>query len=285
MQIPVSYPYPVHYLDLVHGGRMAYMDTLKGSRTILFIHGLTGYGPAWKQNIEELKDHYRCIAIDLPGNGLSDASPRYQMDLLAGCVLQLIAELKLKNVILAGHSMGAQIALSAVLKEPRCATALILFAPAGFETFSSSDKSIMNQGLSYAGWLTSDEEQIRQSISSAFSKISPEVKRMSNDLIALMKAGKMNHYKKMVEQCVNAMLDAPVFDRLPEIKQPVIVFFGEDDQLIPNRMLHSLKTRQVAKAGTDQLPHAKLFMIKNAGHFVHWEQPAVVNKLIREFLA
>lgn len=50
---------------------MNYIDEGEGD-TFLFIHGLATYALSWRRNIDELKKSYRCIAVDLPGNGLSD---------------------------------------------------------------------------------------------------------------------------------------------------------------------------------------------------------------------
>ena len=67
----VSYPYAVHNLRLSNGCNLAYIDEGKGDKTIVFIHGLATYALSWKKNIDSLKKRFRCIAIDLPGNGLS----------------------------------------------------------------------------------------------------------------------------------------------------------------------------------------------------------------------
>ena len=51
----IKYPYPVKKIKLNDGKEIAYMDEGKGDQTILFIHGLGSYAPAWKKNIVE--DH------------------------------------------------------------------------------------------------------------------------------------------------------------------------------------------------------------------------------------
>src|SRR6056297_4303386 len=58
----IDYPYPVSKQAIFDGMEIAYMDVGSGNETILFIHGLGSYAPAWKKNIEELKSSYRCIA-------------------------------------------------------------------------------------------------------------------------------------------------------------------------------------------------------------------------------
>jgi len=67
----IEYPYEVKKVELFNDIELAYVDEGKGDQTIIFIHGLGSYLPAWKNNIEGLMSDYRCIAIDLPGYGYS----------------------------------------------------------------------------------------------------------------------------------------------------------------------------------------------------------------------
>ena len=61
------------------------------------------------------------------------------------------------------------------------------------------------------------------------------------------------------------MLDRPVYNDLEKISQPVLVLFGENDNLIPNRYLHGGHTRDVAVPGTAKLPQASWSWCPNAG--------------------
>ncbi|MFZ1357436.1 MAG: alpha/beta hydrolase, partial [Saprospiraceae bacterium] len=70
----------------------------------------------------------------------------------------------------------------------------------------------------------------------------------------------------------------------PQIKQPVLAIYGENDNLIPNRYLNGGRTKDFAEKGIAQFPNGKLVMIPKAGHFVQWEKADEVNKFIREFL-
>ena len=71
----LKYDYTVKYAELSNSIKLAYIDEGKGPETILMIHGLGSYLPAWKKNIGELSKTYRVIAIDLPGYGKSSKLP------------------------------------------------------------------------------------------------------------------------------------------------------------------------------------------------------------------
>ena len=280
-----AYPFPVKDIQLYNGTRLAYMDVGEGQQTILFIHGLANYGASWKKNIDALKDHYRCIAIDLPGNGLSDnAKGDYSISYFADCLIDFIGRLGLVNVCLAGHSMGGQIALKAVINAPHCAHKLILCAPAGFETFSEMDKFFYQSTIQYASMFSNDEFSLQETLRSSFYKFPKGADKMLEDLVALMRRQTSKEYKRMVDQCVASMLREPVFNQLPQVKQTTLVFFGEYDGLIPNRILHPISTKEVGVKGTKQMPHATLHMLHHCGHFLQWEQADIVNAAIDKWL-
>ncbi len=281
----VQYPFPVKKINTKHAGNIAYTDTGTGSQTILFIHGLSTYSMCWVQNILELQKNYRCIAIDLPGNGLSDRGDfAYSMHFFAAVLEEFITQLKLTNLTLAGHSMGAQIAITLLAHRPDLAEKLVLSAPAGFETFSSMEASLYESTLKMADFFSTDETSLRKSIKGSFYHFPKGADKMIDDLIKIMHQHPEKEYKTMVTSCIRGMLNEPVFDKLPQIKQPALVVFGERDALVPNRMLHPVTTKQIAEKGTKKLPHGTLEMLPQCGHFVHWEKAAGFNKLVERFV-
>ena len=278
------YPFPVHDIQLYNGSRIAYMDEGAGEETILFIHGLANYAAGWTKNIQGLKERFRCIAIDLPGNGLSEnIKGNYTISWFADCIIDFIGRMNLGKVFLAGHSMGGQIALNAVLRAPQCAEKLILCAPAGFETFTEMDKFLYQGSIQYMSWFSNDEYNLQETLRNSFYHFPAGAEQMVKDLVLLMKRQSNSEYKRMIDQCVSSMLNEPVFDRLGEIKQPTLICFGELDGLIPNRILHPVSTRDIARKGARQMPHATLKMIPQCGHFLQWEQAATLNQYIMEW--
>ncbi|MDO8897890.1 MAG: alpha/beta fold hydrolase [Bacteroidales bacterium] len=71
----IPYPFDVKKVQIDENTEIAYIDEGSGKETIIFIHGLGSYLPAWKKNIEGLSSDFRCIAIDLPGYGKSSKLP------------------------------------------------------------------------------------------------------------------------------------------------------------------------------------------------------------------
>ncbi len=281
----LKYPYAVKKVTLPSGPEIAYVDEGKGEKVIIFIHGLGSYLPAWVKNIEGLKSGYRCIAIDLPGYGKSSKQPHSgKMSYYASVVKEFAGELGLGKVILAGHSMGGQIAMVAALNYPGMVEGLILIAPAGFERFTEGQKQWFRNVMTPEGVKNTSAEDIQTNLAVNFYNMPADAEFMITDRIAMRSAADFDHYCYAVVQSVNGMVDEPVIDVLDKITQPVLIMFGENDNLIPNRFLNPGKTSKIAAYGHKAIRGSRLLMVKKAGHFVQYEQSGEVNNAIREFL-
>ncbi|MCO6460994.1 MAG: alpha/beta hydrolase [Saprospiraceae bacterium] len=281
----LDYGMPVNYAQLSNDMRIAYSDNGSGSQTILFLHGLASYIPAWKKNINDLKKDYRCIALDLPGYGKSSkGNYDVSMEFFADVIHEFCEKMHLNKVVLCGHSMGGQIAISTALKYPDLVEKLILVAPAGFETFNKGQRKWFRDVMTVDGVRLTSVEQIRINYAYNFYNMPDDARFMVDDRIAIRSAKEFKDYCYHVTQGVKAMVDFPVFNDLKYLNQPVQVFFGVNDNLIPNRYLNGGKTEKYARLGSEQIRDCKLTMIPHAGHFVQFEKPDEVNAGIREFL-
>ncbi|QDA58774.1 alpha/beta fold hydrolase [Hymenobacter jejuensis] len=281
-----SYGLPEHTLTLANSMEVAYVDAGKGPHTLIFIHGLSSYVRAWERTIPELSKSARCIALDLPGYGKSSkgAYPG-TMDFYADVVLQLIHQLHLKNVVLVGHSMGGQIALTAALKSPADVRKLVLVSPAGFETFTEPEKQQLRNFYTVSSIEKTPEAQVRMNFKYNFYAMPTDVELWIKERLAMMACDDFKQYAQTVVNSMSGMLDGPVFDRLSQVQQPTLVVFGAEDFLIPNRALHpTLTTAMVAAAGVGKLPHAEQVLLPQAGHFAHYEKAPEFNQKVREFI-
>lgn len=283
----VNPPYPIHNIRLDNGCNLAYIDEgdKNSSTTIVFIHGLASYALCWRKNIDVVSQSFRCIAVDLPGNGFSDrGSYSYSISFFAECLLEFIKKLSLTRLCLAGHSMGGQIAMHMLTANPAIADKLILCAPAGFETFTNIEKTMYQSAIGFFDFFSTEENSLKKSIYSSFYNQSSQGENMINELIDIMHAYPIKLYRNMIDACINGMLSEPVYDKIHLIKQPTLVLFGERDALIPNRLIHPVNTRTIAEQGVRRFPNAVLKMIAQCGHFLQLEKPEVVNRYMINFL-
>lgn len=281
----LEYPYPVQYQELGNDQQVAYIDEGKGAAIIL-IHGLGSYIPAWKKNVSKLSEKFRVIGLDLPGYGKSSKKvDQYSIPFFAKTVAALQDSLGIDQAVWAGHSMGGQIALRGALSYPDKISRLILLAPAGFETFTEQEGTLMTNFVTPQSIQSTPDSLIRQTFRATFYDFPKEAEFMIEDRVSIRNASEFDSYSRAYAASVRAMLEDPVVDELDEIEHPVLIFFGKQDMLIPNRQFHpNLTPQKVAESGHKQLPNSTLKLVDEAGHFVHFEKSEEVNKAMLEFL-
>lgn len=98
----------------------------KADTTLLFIHGWCINKSYWEPQVTFFCDRYRVVTVDLPGFGESGKNrTNWSFDEYAADIKMVIDELKLKNVVLIGHSMSGDIVLKAGNLYPQSLIGLI----------------------------------------------------------------------------------------------------------------------------------------------------------------
>jgi pimeloyl-ACP methyl ester carboxylesterase len=98
--------------------QIAFSDIGKGNAVVL-IHGFLENSTMWKTIIPELSKKNRIITIDLLGHGKSDClGYAHSMELFAQTLEAVLKHLRIRKVLLVGHSLGGYVALAFANKNP-----------------------------------------------------------------------------------------------------------------------------------------------------------------------
>jgi pimeloyl-ACP methyl ester carboxylesterase len=115
------------------GHRIAYREFGDGTRTCVLIHGLL-----LSQRMHEplARDLAACgnrvVTIDLLGHGISDRPPESWNYSIPGCAEQVVAlldHLELDEAVIAGTSLGANVALEAAAQAPERVRGMVIEMP------------------------------------------------------------------------------------------------------------------------------------------------------------
>lgn len=282
----LHYPFEEAYISLPDIGKIAYVQMGSGKHTLVFLHGLGSNMKAWQYNIPTLAGNSHCIAIDLPGFGKS-VKGRFPctMTFFAEAVILLLEVLGIERYIIVGHSMGGQIAMHIARREPQRCKGMVLLAPAGFETFTQEASALVKKWFDPQEVLTASLQTVRANMERNFSCIGPQAQELINDRLQLMQSSDYEYFTYCVSASANGMLAEPVFEWLPDLQQPTLVIYGEDDHYIPNRYLNPVTTEDIAHTGVSRLPHAELYMLPACGHFPSVEAADMCNELLHKWLA
>src|ERR1700719_3671160 len=98
----------------------------RGDTALVFLHGWCGDREYWKNQVGVFAADYRVVAIDQAGHGESGKGRKaWTADSLAGDVEAGVKALRLKRVILVGHSMAGWVALLAAKRMPGTVVAVV----------------------------------------------------------------------------------------------------------------------------------------------------------------
>lgn len=282
----VQYPFPHHLCHIEQNIHIAYMDEGKGEQTMLFLHGLGNYAPVWTNQIAAFKADYRCIALDLPGNGYSSRGEYpYTLFFYAETIVQFIQKMQLKKVVMCGHSLGGQIALIIALRFPELLDRLILIAPAGFESFAPHEVMMMQGMINMGNLFTADEYHLESAINQSFFAKNAASGVIIDELKQIMNSHPLKNWRDMNIASINAMLKEQVHPYLSQIKLPVFTIIGDKDRMIPNTLIHFGESPEgIVRKATSLMPNASYNIIKNGGHFVQIEKYQEVNDAIKAFV-
>ena len=226
---------------------------------LLLLHGAGGSHLDWPREIQRLRG-FNVYNLDLPGHGRSEGAGYDEIDAFARDVDAFVVALGLKDVCVAGHSMGGAIAQSLALWQPDWLSSMVLIG-------SGAHLPVSPQIL--AGLETNAEEAVSLIMSYAWQgESTPEWADLAR---AAMLAGDS-------EQLYNSFLACDNFDlrqELGEIDRPVLVICGSEDRLTPVEYGRDLAVG---------IPQARLVIIEDAGHFVTLERPQAVAEEMAIFL-
>lgn len=96
--------------------------------TLLLLHGFCETHEIWSGFTGPLAEHFRVIALDLPGFGQSESLPLpFTIDDVGHAVAKWLKERHLDKVVVIGHSLGGYVALSLAENYPQLVSGLGLF--------------------------------------------------------------------------------------------------------------------------------------------------------------
>jgi epoxide hydrolase 4 len=283
----------------VNGVRLHYASAGAG-KLILFLHGFPEFWYAWKNQLIEFGRDSLAVAPDLRGYNLSlkpEEVERYKISELARDIRELIAHLGAESCCLVGHDWGGVVAWAVAMAFPEAVERLVIINaphPAIFErelrqnpaqqqasqymlifrstqaetlltanNFAALQETVLGEGLKQGFFTEAD----RRAYLEAWSQPGAIT-------------GGLNYYRASeVGPQGGAGEEDPGlsanFSSL-QVKAQTLVIWGEKDPYLLTGNLDGLD-RYVSKLSVERIP--------DATHWVVHEKPALVNSLIRAFIA
>jgi len=250
----------------------------KKARPIIILHGLRGDHKALI-NFGKLFDGYRVIIPDLPGHGKSEEISVHTMDSYSKWLLGLISQLKLKNIIVIGHSLGANIGMMAVKKDKgKNITQLIAFLlyPKYHDSgINRAVKSLYQIGKKIPHNIS---RKLLQSRPISYITIRPMVSSSKKDKVQwLIRENHRTSQKVEPNVVIDILEDLGTENMINHVEPSVDQIFvvTSEDKFSHNEEIKNISS----KAG------GKLIEINNLGHLAPLEDPEILAEAIIEFIA
>ena len=182
--------------------------------------------------------------------------------------------------------MGGQTALSYAIRFPEALSALVLTSPAGFEHFTTREKTWFKQVFTTTLIKNSPEYALWGSIRrNNFAQWQEDFEWLVEERTRLVKSPQFDAYAYANVRSVHGLLENDfVRDNLDKVLAPTLIIYGDWDRLIPNRFLHAGHTREVMAYGRDHIPNARLVTLERCGHTVQMDCSARYNQEVAVFL-
>lgn len=263
------------YLE-VRGERLRVHQVGQG-QDVLFIHGCPGVVEDFKEVMDAGSSRYRLTAFDRPGHGYSArATEANTIAYNADVALALVEELKLREVIVVGHSYGGAVALALAGRNlPQFKAFVLLGSLAPLRNPPPPEVGIFDllrlpgvgRGLAVVAGRTTGPVKARAGFQAV---VSPNDHLLTEAFVAERLEAFMQP-KVLLTLAAEVKTAGPDLELLKpsmeSIQTPVLLLHGEQDKIVP-----------VATAKDFQQDHPKavLTVLTNTGHFVQGAHPEKV---------
>ncbi len=246
---------------------------------IVLLHGTSSSLHTWDGWAAVLRPTRRVIRMDLPGFGLTGPDPLndYSLDNYVRFVRAVLDSLHVTRAVLAGNSLGGQIAWALALADSSRVARLVLVDAAGYPMHSTAvpigfriaRTPVLNKLVRYSLPRSVVESSVR-SVFGDPSKVTPELVDRYYDL-----ARRTGNRGALVARYKQPSADS-LAARLHELRVPTLIIWGGKDGLIPP---------DNAERFHRDIVGSQLVMFPALGHVPQEEDPVATVSAVKTFLA
>lgn len=244
---------------------------------IVLLHGTSDSLHTWEGWSEDLRRQRRVIRFDLPAFGLTGPDPRsdYSIAAYVRFVTAVVDTLGVKSFVLAGNSLGGQIAWETAVAHPERVVRLVLVDAAGYplqpQSVPIGFRVARTPGLRKVMEFVLPRGVVESSLRNVYGdpgKVTPELVDRFYEL-TLRQGNRAALGSRMEQKLSGDEL------QIKALKVPTLIVWGAKDRLIPLEN----GTRFAA-----DIPNSQLVVFDNLGHVPQEEDAPATVKAVKQFL-
>jgi pimeloyl-ACP methyl ester carboxylesterase len=245
---------------------------------IVLIHGTASSLHTFDAWTNGLKNSNRVIRMDLPAYGLTGPFPdtNYSIANYTTFLKDFLTALGIKQCLIAGNSLGGEIAWNFTLEQPDMVKKLILIDAAGYPLKSKSVpiafKLAQTPVLSKLLTFITPHFLVRASVENVYFDTSKVTDSLIDRYFELtLREGNRQAFVDRFQMTK----DTSAYHNIKHIKQPTLILWGAEDLLIPVENAYRFH---------EDLTNDTLVVLENTGHTPMEESPRESLEFIVDFL-
>jgi esterase len=240
--------------------------------TLIILHGLFGSADNWFSIAKELESSFTLYLVDQRNHGDSPKSDTWNYQVMAEDLLELMEDLHIPKAHLMGHSMGGKAVMKFAFSYPEKVDKLIV-ADIAPRYYAPHHQEIL-KGLNE---IPIDSIKSRKEADDILTQYinHPGIRQF---LLKSLGRNSQNGFEWKVNLPVITAQIEQVGEEITADKPfegPTLFMGGEKSDYINDE-----DKKSISELFTD----SRIIFIKNAGHWLHAEQPAAVTETVKAFL-
>jgi 2-hydroxy-6-oxonona-2,4-dienedioate hydrolase len=251
---------------------------------LLLLHGSGPGVTGWRNyrgNLPVLARHFRCLALEFPGFGVSDPTAENPMAAAPRAVLRFLEGLGLDRVDVIGNSMGGYVAVGLATARKDLFRRVVTIGGVGRNILSPAPSEGLNLLVEFT------ENPIRENLVQWLRAMVHDPALLTEELIeerwasatepSTLEASRRIYGRQAMAAVLAAQdnSDQPIWAALHKVTAPTLLTWGRDDRVTPlENALLPLRT----------IPRAELHVLPDCGHWAMIEQKAAWESAVLAFL-
>ena len=239
---------------------------------LLVLHGYFGSGDNWKSMGNKLAENFEVHLIDQRNHGKSFHSYDFDYELLVEDLLAYIKFKSLNKVTILGHSMGGKVAMLFAVTYPEFVHKLIV-ADIGPKFYEPHHQVIL-QALNSVNFSIQNTRKKVEEVLRLYIKEEGVLQFLLKNVYWKTKT-ELDFRFNLISLTENNSEVGEALSSFTKFEGPVLFLKGElSNYIVPS-------DEPLVKA---HFPNSKIMEIKNAGHWLHAENPIQFYKKVIDFL-
>jgi esterase len=247
---------------------------------LFILHGLYGSSDNWVTIARSISESFTVYLPDLRNHGQSPHSEEHDYDSMSQDLFELIQELKIKKIFLAGHSMGGKVAVNFAMKWPEKIYSLVIIDISPFRSSETENLFYHEHKNILESILSTDLSKIR-SRADAEAHLAKTIESEKIRNLILKNLQRTDEGKFRWKLNAKALYEnlKKIVDGLPRPTSyneavtgfPVTFIKSENSEYLP--VIDFVAIQKV-------FPAAEMIIVKDAGHWVNAEKPDAITDIL-----